>query len=453
MKKSLKSLLFPFQYSVVGFALCFLVLIASIFFGGNRPEYIAVFNIIVGMVFLQITFKSSDKLISLVKIIWLPCLILLYLGVFGYYRHIHYTDHTDNISSTAITDFIMQTGIYNPVGHFWHLIYWISIFLMSLLAFIAGGYSGFKRGFVKFFFVISVLIACYGIIIYAFGNQTILWYDKDAYFDDLTATFINRNSYAIFAGSGVLVGLYHITKAYQKFMRDYQGNHKTRIVGLIDYASSINILYVVATLILCAALILTHSRAGISLTIGFTCLFYFLASQKRYLNQRFVIVLIAIIIISLIAPFIMQDFLMRATTLKENAVFRENTYHIVLKMITDYPLSGVGMGGFEYAFQAYRDGTIAINNYWDKAHSTLLEVILELGIPLATTLFAFYVYIFTVIIKSYMRYKQSFLVLSLSICGLYITHSLVDFSLQIPAINIMFHIMLAMGYAQAIQEK
>src|SRR6516162_760929 len=47
---------------------------------------------------------------------------------------------------------------------------------------------------------IGALYAGWGLIVYGTGNRTVLWFNKWAYFDDLTSTFVNRNSFATFAG-------------------------------------------------------------------------------------------------------------------------------------------------------------------------------------------------------------------------------------------------------------
>jgi hypothetical protein len=54
---------------------------------------------------------------------------------------------------------------------------------------------------------IGVVYGVYGLII-EFGEfNTILWYDNWAYRDSVTSTFVNRNSYATYAGIGLLVVL------------------------------------------------------------------------------------------------------------------------------------------------------------------------------------------------------------------------------------------------------
>ena len=59
----------------------------------------------------------------------------------------------------------------------------------------------------KVFVIASGLYALYGLVAFFAGNQTILWFDKWAYTNDLTSTFVNRNNYATFAGLGFIAGL------------------------------------------------------------------------------------------------------------------------------------------------------------------------------------------------------------------------------------------------------
>src|SRR5215831_20845470 len=42
---------------------------------------------------------------------------------------------------------------------------------------------------------IGALYAGWGLIVYGTGNRTVLWFDKWAYPNDLTSTFVNRNSF------------------------------------------------------------------------------------------------------------------------------------------------------------------------------------------------------------------------------------------------------------------
>ena len=288
MKKNNKSLIFPFYNTLFSFVICLIVLTSAIFFGGNNTEYIAFFNIVICFSFIIISIKTNYDILKNYKILIIPSLLLISLLFVGYYRYTSYIlflSQNPHSSSIGITNFLINYGIYSPIKHFLNLSYWTCIFILSIISFLVCQRSGVKKSLLHFFFVTTVLIALYGIIIYFTGNKTILWLSKESYLNDLTATFINRNSYAIFAGSGFLAGLYYIQKSYYEFKQNHNIS-KFSIIRLIDYVSTYRVLYILSTLLIFVTIILSNSRAGISLTIIFSCLFYILTSHHKQISKR-----------------------------------------------------------------------------------------------------------------------------------------------------------------------
>lgn len=62
-------------------------------------------------------------------------------------------------------------------------------------------------------------------------------------------------------------------------------------------------------------------------------------------------------------------------------VERFNMYRTVLTMIEAHRLLGIGCGHFDSAFPAYRPASLGSLAVWDRAHSTPLELAVELGFP------------------------------------------------------------------------
>ena len=59
-------------------------------------------------------------------------------------------------------------------------------------------------------------------------------------------------------------------------------------------------------------------------------------------------------------------------------------WSLIIENIPEFWWSGVGGGGFEYIFMAWRDPSVA--QHWDHAHNMYLDMMVELGIlPLAFT--------------------------------------------------------------------
>ena len=87
----------------------------------------------------------------------------------------------------------------------------------------------------------------------------------------------------------------------------------------------------------------------------------------------------------------------------------------------------------------------------DKAHNTYIEHLVELGIPATAALYLGPVLLFGYCVRGLFA-RQRNQVFGLAAAGatvLVALHSLVDFSLQIPAVAVTFAAVLAIGVAQS----
>src|SRR5260370_12024476 len=98
------------------------------------------------------------------------------------------------------------------------------------------------------------MYAVYGLSLHLSGTEMVLWVKKAAYIGDLTSTFYNRNSYATYAGLGLLcsLGLLLIAPFEDVGVATEQSR---RVLCRCGWRAAIAIC-------LAAALLLTHSRAG-----------------------------------------------------------------------------------------------------------------------------------------------------------------------------------------------
>ena len=64
---------------------------------------------------------------------------------------------------------------------------------------------------------------------------------------------------------------------------------------------------------------------------------------------------------------------------------RLSVYHSSLQAIWQRPLLGSGAGTFPDMFPVFRSGDLWSWGVWDYAHSTILEIAFEMGIPVAAT--------------------------------------------------------------------
>jgi len=89
---------------------------------------------------------------------------------------------------------------------------------------------------------------------------------------------------------------------------------------------------------------------------------------------------------------------------------------------------------------------------WDYAHSTILEIAVEMGIPIAATVviatLASLFVLARAAVKSEGRSRRPLAAIT-GIAVLSYLHALIDFSLQIPGYLIPFGILLGCGLARA----
>jgi O-antigen ligase len=270
--------------------------------------------------------------------------------------------------------------------------------------------------------IIAMVYAAYGLAEYVSGTETILGRGKWAYLGDLTSTFVNRNSYATFAGLGLLCWgalLLHLRRRTAVFA-----------LGCVGIA---------------LALFCTGSRAGIAAsTIGFATLLLCLRIGGG--NDRRLAALLLTgwgLSVAAMAAWI----LFVSSTFSVGAFDRVIVYRQTMKAIVERPLLGSGLGSFPSIFEGLRPTGLVLP--WHEAHNSYLELCLELGIPATLCLLGPILWSVVRLTRALLRAppNPSALALGLAATILVATHSLVDFSAQIPAVSIYW--MALLGCAMA----
>jgi O-antigen ligase len=120
---------------------------------------------------------------------------------------------------------------------------------------------------------------------------------------------------------------------------------------------------------------------------------------------------------------------------------------IALRMAREHPLTGIGLGCFEYVFPSYAD--FATDQYWNHAHDDYAEAVAETGIPggvlILISLIIFFRYAFRGL-RERLRHESGWIQLGAAIgCVGLLVHSYVDFNLRIPANVAWFVVCLAIA--------
>ena len=215
-------------------------------------------------------------------------------------------------------------------------------------------------------------------------------------------------------------------------------------------------LLVLASCVLAMASLQSHSRGGLlsaGLTVAVLVFVLFLVTRPR------LPVVLAVVAAALLAGWGLLwasggITLERLGQVDANydveAAGRVTFWQISLDMVGDRPWQGYGYGSFEAAFAQHRDERFDARV--DMAHDTYIEHLVELGVPATLLLYLGPVLLFGYCVRGVFRRRrdQVYPLVAVGATVLVGLHSLVDFSLQIPAVAVTYAALLGLGVAQAI---
>jgi O-antigen ligase len=298
--------------------------------------------------------------------------------------------------------------------------------------------------------VAAFAYAAYGFLDQVTGAKMVLWYPKTWYPDSVTATFVNRNNYATYAGLGLVVASGLIVRHIAAVLASpLEG--RARLVRLAASISLGRALFLAGWMVLVTALVLSNSRAGVvSVLFGLAALLA-AASATRMLRLRHALAIAGTITVAgTILAAVAGDTLggRFATTALEREG-RSIAYELTLNGIAEQPWLGTGFGTFEESFALVRDERL--EGGWDKAHNTYLENAFELGIPAAALLTAACLALLWRCLVGLRARRRSGIYPAVGVAATVSVgcHSLVDFGLQIPAIAATYALIMGIAVAQS----
>lgn len=300
----------------------------------------------------------------------------------------------------------------------------------------------------------QVALALYGTLVFSTGNDTVGFITRSAYVQSLTATFVNKNSYATFVGLGVIVALASLITALRtEISRDDPWRIQLRTV--IQLMLTRHFVLLLTLMLLATTLSFTGSRAGI-LSTGLGCgIMLILTISRRGMRRRSLILSAVLLLFGIGALAAVaggrnsEGF--TAGGAQESISDRSAMYRAASITAAKAPLLGNGLGSFEAAFAPdLTDPLVVLRAYLD-AHNTFLENVIEMGwiggiaLALAPLLLAWSCF------RGIFRRRRMF---PFSVAGVGASilvglHSLVDFSLEIPAVTALYLTILALGTSQS----
>jgi O-antigen ligase len=328
----------------------------------------------------------------------------------------------------------------------------IGHFLLSLTSFLSGFCIGTSRrnasALISSARIAILFYAIYGLISLVVAPDLLLWIPKLAYRGSLTATFVNHNTAATLMGCGVILWASRVYFSVQSLQKS-----SFRMLLLSPANQQVGfslILRASATLTCVFALLLTNSRGGlICSAVGLLVASALLLAHKSKRRMAFAFGF------SLLALAIIAAWLTKMGRIGSEGVIDEGrwfVYSASVEAIRQHPWFGSGAGTFEGLFPSLRTPDFNDWGVWDYAHSTVLEIAVELGLPVAVAIVIAACASITLLARRTLNSDDRTRVALAAITGVAVLsylHSMIDFSLQIPGFLIPFQILLGCGLAVA----
>jgi O-antigen ligase len=302
---------------------------------------------------------------------------------------------------------------------------------------------------------ISCAYAAYGLLAFALMPERVLWFARPfPRTGFVTSTFINPNSFAIYAGIGLVVTCALILSLYRNEFTTVAGSLRFNIAAFIELMGQKGAVLLGGGFVILVALLLSQSRGGtVSTALGLLVLgaLTFKTRKQASVEQRGAIVLVVAFLVGVTA-FAFGDVLVgRIAQQGFHDSSRVAVYTIAMRSILDAPLLGYGYGTFVDVFPMFRDQSVGTFDKWEMAHNTYLEVFQGLGLVLGSMLVASIVLLALRCVRGAMTRQGSEMIpcVAAGVTFLVGAHSLIDFSLQIQSIAITFMALLGAGVAQS----
>jgi O-antigen ligase len=207
---------------------------------------------------------------------------------------------------------------------------------------------------------------------------------------------------------------------------------------------------VVSCLVAGAALLLTQSRGAFVAVCAALVAFVWSLRRTALVTSRAFVKAAAVFLIGLFCGIVWlagEETLGRFPEADAQALSRLAYYRTTWEAIRDRPLLGTGYGTYADAFSGYNHpGTGTY--FLDRAHNTYLQMVMELGWPAAAALYAG---LGLFVLRSMQGRSLVYPAVLASCSVLVAVHSLVDFSLEMPANAATYALLLGAGCAQSLR--
>ena len=433
--------------------------------GSNRPwawSFLVLLIAVDWALWIPAGLFESASTVRLARRLAVPGLLMLGVLVWVWLQSTSLTPvtwHADlwSLVATAFGKPVPGTVSFNPFATETELMKLASYVAVGwLAAVLSTRHDNARRLFIAIV-IIATAYAVYGIALSAFSSSQITIFEgvPPPYGRAVSGGFVAKNSFATFTGMALLASLTLLVEAGQHRIVAMRG-WRTHLRTLIQFATGKGAGWLIASLILLAALIGSQSRAGLIATlVGLVGLFALsLSLSARRGNARWTLIGGAVAAVAIFALFLAsgQSIQARFEDLIETrgaGEMRPLMWDAAIRAIADHPYLGTGLGTYPSVFSLYARSFVPY--IVDRAHNDYLEFTMGVGIPAAIAwLSALLILVVQCVLGVLRRHRRrGYAIVALGATLLVGFHSLFDFSLQMPAVAVLYATLLGIGLGQS----
>lgn len=429
------------------------LVLAPLPYGGNRPLAWSLLAAVMGLCLVgwAIDAGRNRRLLFWPSgfgiVVGLMALVLAWI-VAGLVPGAFWADHTWDQARVALGRPVIASGSIEPDAGWDNLIRLSSYVGMFWLAMQYGRKPDRALEVLRTVGVSGSVYAIYGLFTYADDRYVLPWMREYAALREISGPFVNRNHFATFEGLACFANLGLALSAFRQRWNN-AGYLHSKVLRVLSSITNRSALYLLCASACLMALLQSHSRMGflafvVALGTGtvLLALIGMLSSARRS---------VAGIALCMLAFFYLSGSATLERLSATGAVDRGPIFDMSMNALARRPWTGFGYGAFAPALQQVRIGGFRPSYNITEAHNVYLQLAVELGIPAALALVAVVASLIGYCVWGafHRRRDRIFPVVAVSAGTLVGVHGLVDFSVQIPAVALVFSALLGLGVAQS----
>jgi O-Antigen ligase len=268
----------------------------------------------------------------------------------------------------------------------------------------------------------------------------------------MSGTFVSSNSFGSYCGMALVATMAMIFAGRRRQGDMPYGYDEDDEESFLASLTGFRLTMLAVCLLLLGGLLYSSSRAGLAATLASGGVLAVLMLRGRWHSRPGLVRLFVAIGIALgvVVVIIAGNSIFQKMAQNSDLVGRVSIWLAALQAIRMSPWLGWGLGSFADIYAVLQPMSLPLAN--DLAHSTPLETMVEVGVPMALVGYAIVLIPCAVAFYGALTRRRAHRYLpgaAFAVAAVPILHSMVDFSLQMPAIGFVVSALLGMGWTQA----